>query len=254
VTSFAVDGFTVLRDFLSPFDAAAIRDAVPALRTARAIDACERPNNTLVALRWDDMPVTSVLVGGARVRRVATATGGTDLRWTSGYLSIKDPHSGPLWWHQDWWCWNHPVTFEPEAPQVALLCYLDATTDTTGALRVLPGSHVSPSKLHEMEESDPDRFEDQPDQVTLAMTPGDAVVVDYRLLHGTHPNTGAQRRDCVILNFTPSWRDLPDDIRAHLIGGLALPTRRERARARAMLDAVLPSYDGEQRDLPLVRR
>jgi hypothetical protein len=34
----------------------------------------------------------------------------------SGYLSVKEPRTGALDWHQDWWCWDHPVSFEEPAP------------------------------------------------------------------------------------------------------------------------------------------
>lgn len=245
------DGYVVLDSLLDAVEVARVRAMVTELRDARAVGACERPNNTLVPLRWDDDAVTTALRDPVVMRRIAAATDGTDVRWTSGYVSIKDPRSGPLWWHQDWWCWTHPITRAASPPQVALCCYLDDTTVETGALRVLPGTH-RPPWTERAWSGDEERFDDHPEQVSLPARAGDAVVLDYRLLHGTHPNLGAHRRDCLILNFTPSWHDLPDDIRAHLIGGLALPTPDERPAAVAF-DDLLPHYDGEQRDLELVR-
>ncbi len=118
------------------------------------------------------------------------------------------------------------MTFRPEASQAAMLCYLDDTNASTGALRVLPGSHLRSAEIHAVlpdahrEVSalafDHAAFADHPDHVTLELHAGDAVLVDYRLLHGTHPNTGDGRRDCVLLNFAPAWRDLPDDVRGPL--------------------------------------
>jgi hypothetical protein len=78
------------------------------------------------------------------------------------------------------------------------------------------------------------------------------VVTDYRLLHGTHANAGARRRDCVLLSFTPHWRELPDDIRGHLISHPALP-QDGRSGPIGRLSALLPSFDGPRRDLPLNR-
>ena len=78
-------------------------------------------------------------------------------------------------------------------------------------------------------------------------------LLDYRLLHGTHPHAGDHRRDCLVLNFAPSWRLLPDDVRAHLIGGLALPDEAERPHAIAALGDLVPAYAGPQRDLTLSR-
>jgi ectoine hydroxylase-related dioxygenase (phytanoyl-CoA dioxygenase family) len=81
---------------------------------------------------------------------------------------------------------------------------------------------------------------------TLAARAGDAVALDYRLLHATHANRSDVRRDALIVNFTPSWKSLPDDIRAHLIRQPALPTAEET-------DDLLPRFEGTPRDLPLSR-
>lgn len=254
----------MLPRLLSGREVRALREPVLDLQATRSVGACERPNNTLIPLRWDDAPITTVLTDGDRKRRIRVASGGDDLRWISGYYSIKDPRSGPLWWHQDWWCWDHPVTRQARAVQIALLCYLDDTTVTTGALRVLPGSHLRSAPVHAVladayrdaacpSEPGHPATEDQPGQVTLELRAGDAVVLDYRLLHGTHANAAERRRDCLILNFAPSWRHLPEDVRAHLIGGLALPDAGERTTALASLGELLPQYGGVQHDLALVR-
>lgn len=260
-SSLARDGFVVLPRLLRGTEVASMRATVPALRANRAVGSCERPNNTLVPLRWNDGAVMTALTDAERIVRVTRAATGHDLRWTSGYLSLKDPRSGPLWWHQDWWCWDHPVSWWPTAPQVALICSLDDTSSTRGALRVLPGSHRTSTDLHaELPEGhrEPDLpaghrvLCDHAEQVTITTQVGDAVLLDYRLLHGTHPNADQARRECLILNFAPSWRDLPDDVRAHLIRGPGLPTTDERTSARR-LAGLLPTYDGTPRDLPLTR-
>ena len=80
------------------------------------------------------------------------------------------------------------------------------------------------------------------------------MAIDYRLLHGTHANTSDLRRDCVILNFAPSWRDLPEEVRAHLIGHSALPGVGEVTQSGWSWERVLlPRYDGTRRDLRLNR-
>jgi ectoine hydroxylase-related dioxygenase (phytanoyl-CoA dioxygenase family) len=215
-----------------------------------------------VPLRWNDPVVRLVLGSERRIARLAEALHATDLRWVSGYLSIKEPHSPALWWHQDWWCWDHPATYRPEAAQVAVLCYPGPTDESNAALRVLPGSHRASTELHAvLPEAHADEarglpathpaISDHPDQITLRLRAGDAVALDYRLLHGTHANTTARRRDGVILNFAPSWTALPDELRGHLIRHPALPGARERPPA--WMEALLPHHDGSQRDLPLSR-
>jgi hypothetical protein len=92
---------------------------------------------------------------------------------------------------------------------------------------------------------------DQPGQLTFGLGAGDAVVIDYRLLHGTHPNQQPTRRACLILSFTPNWRRLPTEIRAHLISHPAQPTAGERPGDDLL--GLLPRFSGRRGDLPLSR-
>ena len=260
-SAFLRDGYAILDGFVAGDELEPVR-AEERLLQMPSGPACERPHNTLVPLRWDDAVVGGVLADEHRMRRLAAAVGAADLRWISGYLSLKEPHSPPLWWHQDWWCWDHPVSYRPEAPQVALLCYLSATSDRNAALRVLPGSHHHAGALHAcLPEAHADEsgalppshpaLRDDPGQVTLALAAGDAVAIDYRLLHGTHANATAARRDCLLLTFAPAWRALPPEIRGHLIQHPALPADREPTPDWAQ--RVLPRYDGPRGDLALNR-
>jgi len=237
--SLARDGYALLPALLARDEVAALAASVVDAGARRDVAACERPNNTLVALRWDDPEVDAVLADAARVARIRAASDGTDLRWTSAYVSTMTALAGPVPWHQDWWCWAHPVTRSVRAVQAVLLCYLRPTSTARGALRLIPGSHLDGSGSAR--------------EVTVAARAGDAVLLDYRLRHGTHPNTSGERRDCLILNFAPSWRDLPDDIRAHLARGFALPGAGERGDARRCWSALLPDHAGSPRDLPLSR-
>ena len=145
-----------------------------------------------------------------------------------------------------------------------MLCYLTETDVRHGALRGLPGSHVRSVPLHAALPAAHGNAStaldathvvmcDQPDQVTLALRAGDAVVLDYRLLHGTHANAGPRRRDGLLLSFAPCWRELPADIRGHLISHPALPTGEEAPPATGWAARLLPTHDGPRRDLELNR-
>jgi hypothetical protein len=258
---FAERGYAVLEGLLSRMEVAVLRREVDAVLAMPVVAGCERPQNRLVPLRWSDPVVELILAQGQRRHRIAESVEGNDLRWISGYISVKEAHSGALWWHQDWWCWDHPVSLRPAAAQVALLCYLTDTSQRNGALRVLPGSHrrsialqaalpeahaQGPALVH-----DHAALSDHRDQVTLSADAGDAVMLDYRLLHGTHANASGERRDCVLLSFTPSWRELPKDVRAHLIQHLAQPNPDERRALTRWQAELLPSFDGPHSDLEL---
>jgi len=103
-------GYAVLEHFIEPAELPAFRtDIVHALAMPQR-PSCERPNNTLVPMRWNDNVVARVLGSEIRRNRIREVTDSTDLRWISGYLSLKEPRSPSLWWHQDWWCWDHPAS------------------------------------------------------------------------------------------------------------------------------------------------
>jgi ectoine hydroxylase-related dioxygenase (phytanoyl-CoA dioxygenase family) len=260
--SFACDGFVIIKEFLTSWEVAQMRSAIELREISDLDHGCARPHNTLLALRWNDSIVQKVLCCGNRVARLAAAVGADDLRWISGYVSVKEPYSPPLWWHQDWWCWDHPVTYQTAAVQIAVLIYLMDVGGHNGGLRLLPGSHRRSSAIHALlpeahsentavVPSDHPAMTDAPGQVTPRAFAGDAVVIDYRLLHGTHGNGTDARRHCILLSFTPCWRSLPEDIRAHLISHLAQPIGDEHC----LLDIakLLPDFDGVRQDLCLNR-
>ena len=263
-TDFVRDGFVVLRRFLNGSEIADMQTSVESLVNAPPDSVCSRPNNTLLPFRWHNPIIQIALASKHRVQVLTEALGAHDLKWISGYVSIKEARSPALWWHQDWWCWDHPVSYRQASPQVALLCYLTATDVQNGALRILPGSHQRSSAIHAFLpqakahgtadiESTHIAMSDHADQVTLGLNAGDAVAIDYRLLHGTHGNHSDARRDCVILNFTPSWRDLPSDIKGHLISHPALPADGEYPPLISWASEILPRFIGEPRDLHVTR-
>ena len=86
-------GYAVLKGFLGPSLLSAVRRAVEVAVRAEAVEACERPHNRLVPLRWNDRAIDLILESSHRRLAVAAATGGDDLRWISGYVSLKEPRS-----------------------------------------------------------------------------------------------------------------------------------------------------------------
>jgi ectoine hydroxylase-related dioxygenase (phytanoyl-CoA dioxygenase family) len=211
---------------------------------APAHEGMSRPGSNLYPLRWDDRIVAVILGCQGRLDRLRAAIGVRRLCWLSAYISWKPPGSSELAWHQDWWCWDDPVSLRRLAPQVAILCYLTGCERDSGALRMLPGSHARSTDLHaSLPEphsaaahslaSDHAAFADHEDQVTARVAGGDAVLIDYRLLHGTHRNDTARRRDCVLMSFLPDPDLLPSHIRSHLAVHPALPTPEEWSNAAA---------------------
>ena len=261
---FGRDGFVVLKGLVANNELSTLRTHVELTLRLPHESSCARPHNTLVPLRWTYAIVQMMLGSTRRVQQLGDALDAKDLRWISGYISIKEARSPALWWHQDWWCWEHPVSFRRATSQTAVLCYLADTSSHNGALRVLPGSHHKSAPIHaslpdahghdaEGLESGNIAMNDLPGQVTLSLKAGDAVAMDYRLLHGTHGNASGDRRDCIVLNFTPCWKDLPDEVKAHLIQHPAQPSQDEVRQRIAMTSRLLPTFDGIRSSLPLNR-
>lgn len=261
---FSTTGYAILRGLLDCEALIEARTAVNAALTGTVETGMNRIGNDLVPLRWCDPCVALILNRPAAMNVIIQAIGARDLRWISAYITSKAPHSPPLFWHQDWWCWDHPVSFDDSAPQVALLCYLSETSAQTGALRVLPGSHRDTHDLHH-HLPDPHSAEahalpldhmammDCEGQETISLAPGDAAVIDYRLLHGTHPNTASLRRDALLLSFAPAWRILPETLRAHIAMHPALPRPEEWPKVPRKLRRQLARYDGTPRSLRINR-
>lgn len=261
---FESDGFAVLHGFLEIGELPRIKALIDLMLRSPSEQACRRPHNDLFPLRWNDDLVRLLLESSSRTRRLATVSIANDLKWISGYVSIKQAQSPALWWHQDWWCWHHEASYRRTSPQIATLCYVDKTNMHNGALRLLPGSHHRSAPIHALlpdahsqaaEELDlrHPAMNNLPGQVTLSLEAGDAVMMDYRLLHGTHANSSAIRRDCIILNFAPSWQQLPNNIRAHLIRHPAQPSQNEIVPKSISDLGLLPTFHSEASDLPLNR-
>ena len=263
-SDFANSGFVVLKSFLNREDVTQVHAALQACCNRSTEFSCTRPHNTLLPLRWDDPVIQLILSARHRMRRLEIELGGNDLKWISAYISSKAPHSPALWWHQDWWCWNHPISYRRAPAQAAVLCYLSRMDARNGAIRILPGSHLGSTAIHALlpeahshiaEGVGPEHpaMADLPGQLTLCLEAGDAVAIDYRLLHSTHGNKTDYTRDCILLSFTPSWRELPDEVKGHLIQHPCQPLESERAELPGSVRDVLPSYDGPRRSLVLNR-
>ncbi len=167
---------------------------------------------------WRDALVD--LIGGSAIRHVAATLRFADLRWVSGYLISKPPKSPSLWWHQDWWAWEEPVSASPVAPYVFVAVYLCDTTFRNGCLRVIPGSHRKRHKLHALPPAHSSSIKDcarahtsDPSERSVAAYAGDIVVADARLLHATHANTSDSARTCLILWYAPDYNALPRVLR-----------------------------------------
>lgn len=131
-------------------------------------------------------------------------------------ILTKDPGAPPLFWHQDWYHWNDPISCAPWPQHLFMKYYLTDTTVENGCLRVLPGTHCHRIDLHDqlMEINENDvliqdgaehkeeysvMFNDHPEQVDVCVKSGSLVLRDARLLHSVRKNITQTRRTMLLL-------------------------------------------------------
>lgn len=257
-------GYTVLHNVVDPDALAELTGRVD--RRLAAISASHlgrfRHHGSMLPLTYKDPEVTSVLSSGALVEGLNNLRLG-DVRWLSGYVISKPPQGPGLWWHQDWWAWEDPITVRRKAPQLFAILYLQKTDKDNGCLRVIPGSHCCPHPLMaELPEPHSDAIElapdsgvahaDVPEEVAVCTGPGDLVVGDVRLLHSTHRNSSESPRHAVDMVFLPYFKQLPVRLKNHLVQHPALPEvgwwHQENTDVPASLRAWLPTVDPYEPD------
>jgi hypothetical protein len=204
VDRFDTDGFLVLRDRIPP-------DLLTRLRAA--------------ADRWTAMPPTGdhlfsggvlwrvdylhdkgedaslELLGSPEVLGIAESLAGPDLVPTYESLVVKAEGRGaPVPWHQDAVHARRHRLFNVDV-------YLDAALPGQGALRVVPGSQRARTDACALRD---DHGWDVPGAVEVPMAPGDVLVHDDMVVHGSPPTAGSPLRRTVYLEFRPAASVLGD--------------------------------------------
>ena len=129
-----------------------------------------------------DYPDFGMLIGNEEIIEIFRILGFGDTRFSSGYIISKPKNSPALFWHQDWWGWDHPLSFTDQIAQVFVMIYLQDTNLKNGCLRVIPGSHRSFHSLHLNQLAHTEsvsRVEDPDDQIYNSIPEEVAVPVKY---------------------------------------------------------------------------
>ncbi len=231
-----------------------------------------RSNGSLCNLA--ELPAFASLIGDRRISDAIAELGGTDIRWTSGYLISKPPGGDPLFWHQDWWGWDESISYDAAPAQLFVMIYLTDTRVENGCLRVIPGSHRRDHRLHQLpaahtreiatsiDTADP-IYASHPDEVAATVSAGDVLVGDARLLHSAYANTTDEERPLLTLWYIPNWSTLPGSVRATLrqiyerhvvdidegVGDLPIVDDWPDD-ALAQVRHLLPEYQGTDRPTP----
>ena len=185
-----------------------------------------RSQGSLVNL--GDHPEFSHLIAHSALHSVMQDFGFKGIRWLAGYLISKPPHSPALFWHQDWWGWDHDLSYTERLLGLGAMIYLSDTCRQNGCLRVIPGSHRRRHRLHDLpvahEQSlssinDPDNIAYQSDaaEAAIEVNTGDLVLLDPRLLHSAYANQSDHERSLFTLWYLPEFSTLPEAIQARYV-------------------------------------
>jgi hypothetical protein len=250
------DGYCVFDNVLAEDLLQRTRQTSDALLAAQSAEHFEKQKSTGSLVSVAEDPFFAELVAAPGARKVLGSLGYTNPKWASGFVISKPAQSPALFWHQDWWGWNEPISqIWMHPPQAFLMYYLVDTTRHNGCLRLIPGSHRKRHVMHDAvpdahtaglrEVTDPQHpaYQTADGEVDVPVKAGSVVVGDSRMLHASHPNLSDHRRTVITLWYYPAWDELPEGVRAH-IGGATLPDSW-KGKAMATLGSLQPTYDGD---------
>jgi len=152
--------------------------------------------------QWQSRAVGE-LIGFPPMIEFLTKLMGPDFVFTRGMFQRTFPGSPGISMHTD----GQPhgsnlFGYEGSCPRLLrVLYYLDDLTSERAPFRLIPRSHLS---FH-AEASPYVRYKSHPEEITLVVPAGSAVVVPSLLLHGSHPNKNSQPRELVQLGYRPAW-------------------------------------------------
>lgn len=187
----------------------------------------ERNKSQGSLINLSDYPEYAEIIGAQALADLFTTLAFPNPVFSSGYLISKPPHSPALFWHQDWWGWDDPFSYTPTIAQVFIMIYLSKTTPSNGCLRAIPSSHRHQHHLHAataahaeslsaVENPDDPLYQSVAEAVAVPVEPGDVVVGDARLLHGSYPNNSDTERTLLTLWYHPNFSALPAGMQARI--------------------------------------
>lgn len=191
VNTYRAFGFTVLPSFLNATQIATLAQEVDQ-RLAHEYDTYQGPTS-LPSRRWSvllesDTPMHVQLLEDPRIVAIARQLNGREV---IGIKAQANQFFGSTPWHRD--------TMTSLRGGVKFIWYYEPLTVASGALRLLPASHLIPDayllgeKLRRMDADDVPA-------VALESTPGDVIAFDMRAWHGSFG--GRNRRESSLTYYS----------------------------------------------------
>jgi ectoine hydroxylase-related dioxygenase (phytanoyl-CoA dioxygenase family) len=148
-----------------------------------------------------ERPASLELLGSPEILGIAESLAGKNFVPTYEAMVFKDTGNGaPIEWHQDA---THPRRYRIFNIDI----YLDAALPGQGALRVVPGSQAGKVDMCDLKEQHGWRV---PGSLEVQMGPGDVLVHDVMLVHGSEPTLGNALRRTIYYEFRPAEQILEE--------------------------------------------
>ncbi|SEL52385.1 Ectoine hydroxylase-related dioxygenase, phytanoyl-CoA dioxygenase (PhyH) family [Roseateles sp. YR242] len=198
-----VNGFAILRNVL---DSELIQEASAHVQWLQNRYPDLRPEHFHHPLMRDDAFWVR-LVTDSRLMKIATAFLGDDVACFTSHYICKPPGDGQaVLWHQDAAYWSLQ-------PMNALTIWvaIDDATPENGCLQMIPGSFrrgIEPLVMRDdvpnmLHSSVPQEAADESAAVSLVLNAGDVSIHHPNIIHGSGPNTSAQRRCGLDIGYIP---------------------------------------------------
>ena len=148
-----------------------------------------------------ERPASLELLGSPEILGIAESLAGKNFVPTYEAMVFKDTGNGaPIEWHQDA---THPRRYRIFNVDI----YLDAALLGQGALRVVPGSQTGKVDICDLR----DQYGwGVPRSLEVQMGPGDVLVHDVMLVHGSEPTLGNALRRTLYYEFRPAEQILEE--------------------------------------------
>ena len=196
-----VEGFVVFPEILSPEMTARIKRELADVEMSHTSYSVHQ-TRSVIQPQWQSRAVAE-LIGYPPMIDFLTDLLGPDIVFTRGFFQRTHPGSPGISMHTDGQPHGSDLFgYEGSCPRlVRVLYYLDDLTAERAPFRLVPRSHLS---FH-AEASPYVRYKSHPEEITLIVPAGSAVVVPSLLLHASHPNKDSVPRELVQLGYRPAW-------------------------------------------------
>lgn len=201
IRHFEVEGYVVLPSILPPDVIARLKRELAEAEMSHTSYSVNQ-TRSVTQPQWLSRAVAE-LIGFPPMIEFLTDLMGPDIVFTRGFFQRTQPGSPGISMHTD----GQPhgsnlFGYEGSCPRLLrVLYYLDELTVERAPFRLIPRSHLS---FH-AQASPYVRYKWHPEEITLLVPAGSAVLIPSMLMHGSHTNKASQPRELIQLGYRPAW-------------------------------------------------